>query len=82
MDLNIVMSDMKSVVIAGPSIIPQNPKVVKPAKMAKNINISFVVAFMLDSLLFINLMIRGLMKVSATKDMTKTEYKAMMIPSV
>ncbi len=73
MDLNIVIKDINSVVIAGPSIMPQKPKVVNPAKIAKNISISFVVAFTFDSLLFMNLIIKGLIKVSATIDITMTE---------
>jgi len=82
MDLNIVIRDINRVVMAGPKIIPQKPKVVNPAKIAKNINISFVVAFTFESLEFMNFMIKGLIKVSAIIDMTMTEYIAITIPSV
>ena len=59
--------------MAGPSIIPQKPNVVSPAKMAKNISNSLTLVGVLTSLWLMYLMMSGLMKVSAIIEITTIE---------
>ncbi|KHF21937.1 hypothetical protein PO81_00245, partial [Vibrio parahaemolyticus] len=59
--------------IAGPNIIPQKPKVEIPAIIAKKIKSSLILVGVFTSFLLIHLMIKGLIKVSAIKEITITE---------
>ncbi len=64
---------MKNVTIAGPIIIPQNPKVERPATIAKNISISFTSVGVLTTFWFIYFIIIGLINVSVIIDITTIE---------
>lgn len=64
---------MKKVSMAGPKMMPQKPKVEMPASIAKKMSSSLIFVGVLTSLSFIHLMMSGLMKVSATSEMTMIE---------
>ena len=51
-------------VIAGPKMIPQNPKLVSPATMAKKMSISLIVMGVLMRVRLIKVIIRGLTPLS------------------
>ena len=67
------MVEMKKVKIAGPKIMPQKPKLEIPATIDKKIKSSLILAGVFTSFWLIHLMIKGLIKVSATKEITSKE---------
>jgi hypothetical protein len=64
---------MKNVVIAGPMITPQNPKVVSPASIAKKITKELIFDGVVMAFSLTYSMIKGFINVSAIKDITKIE---------
>lgn len=59
--------------MAGPSMMPQKPKLEIPATIAKKIKSSLILVGVLTNFSLIHLIIKGLMSVSATKEITKKE---------
>ncbi len=72
--------DIKKVTIAGPIIIPQNPKVDNPATIEKKIKSSFILVGFFTTFKFIYLIMIGLIIVSAINDITIIEYSDMECP--
>lgn len=64
---------MKNVSMAGPSIMPQKPKLEIPAKMAKKIKSSLIFVGFFTNFSFIHFIIKGFTKLSAKNEITTIE---------
>ena len=70
---------MRKEVMAGPTIIPQKPYVLIPAKIEKKIIIELILMVLFKKSSLITLIIIGLIMVSAMIEIITTEYVAIKI---